>query len=94
MLKSNYIFALLNIRLSRIKLKGVKKIVIEKKSAINDEADNDESINNSSSALLVPAVKDSKKLTRELDNDEEYESRKGGIASVFQRMFRKKKDRQ
>jgi hypothetical protein len=31
-----------------------------------------------------------KKLTTDLDNDEEYESRKG-FASVFQKMFRGKR---
>lgn len=70
-------------------MKNVKKIIIEKKSAINDDSEAlDESL-----ALLNnrdDEIKDSKKLTRDLDDDEEYESRKG-VASLFQKIFRSKR---
>jgi hypothetical protein len=71
----------------RIQLKNVKNITLEKKktSGINE----DESIDGSDS--FNQSVRDPKKMTTELDNDEEYESRKGVTASLFQRMFRRRK---
>jgi hypothetical protein len=65
----------------------VKNITLEKKktSGINE----DESIDGSDS--FNQSVRDPKKMTTELDNDEEYESRKGVTASLFQRMFRRRK---
>jgi hypothetical protein len=65
----------------------VKNITLEKKktSGINE----DESIDGSDS--FHQSARDPKKMTTELDNDEEYESRKGVTASLFQRMFRRRK---
>jgi len=71
-------------------MKNVKKIVVEKMSAINDDS---EALDDSMALLnnRDDEIKDSKKLTRDLDEDEEEESRKGGVSSLFQKIFRGKR---
>jgi hypothetical protein len=75
-------------------MKNVKKIIVEKKSAINfddsEAIDQDDSINSKLLNDRSDEIKDPKKLTKDLDDDEEYESRKG-VASVFQKIFRGKR---
>lgn len=74
----------------RIKLKNGTKIVVEKKSAINDDSEAiDESslLRDASMGEENQPIRDPKRLTKSLDEDEDYESRKG-VASFFQKIFR------
>lgn len=68
------------------------KIILEKKQP-PVQVDINDSLNESQYAgLLRDDITESnpKRLTSDLDNDEEYENRKG-VASIFQKLFRKKR---
>lgn len=77
-------------------MKNVKKIIVEKKGGAAINFDDNEALDDSFNANLLTnhkdEIKDPKKLTKDLDDDEEYESRKG-VASVFQKIFRKRGDK-
>jgi len=57
-------------------------VVISRKDNIQDSSNDD--------SIEQIYLGDQEKLSRDLDNDEEYESRKGGFSSALQKMFRSK----